>query len=101
LLPFLTFESFPSFIESHGVFYPIIFEQTQDMHYSSPIPICGLQTQGGQYDARRTFAHTILCPIDALTLKKIAELFSHKTNSHLSLSWPMHYKLLLWQEAEG
>jgi hypothetical protein len=51
LLPSPPFESFPSFVESHGFFYPIVFEQTQNMHYSSPIPICGLEIQGDQYDA--------------------------------------------------
>jgi hypothetical protein len=51
LLPSPPFESIPSSVESDGFFYPIDSEQTKNMRYSSPIPICGLQIQGDQYDA--------------------------------------------------
>jgi hypothetical protein len=50
LLPFPPLGSFPTFVGFHGVLDPIVSKQTQHLHYSSPIPICGLQTQGDQYN---------------------------------------------------
>jgi hypothetical protein len=89
-------KSFPTSIESYGVFDPIVHEQTQVQHYFSPIPTCGLQTLGDQSDVQRAIIHIILCPANAPTLKKVAIFFSHRTISHLSFSWPMHALALLY-----
>lgn len=94
LLPCPPLGFLKTFVESHGVFDLIIFEQTQDMHYSSPIPVYGLHTHGDQYGAQHTFAHTVLCPIDGPTPRKVIRFFFHKTASHPPLSWLMH-KLVL------
>jgi hypothetical protein len=51
LLPSLPLRIFLASIEFHGILDPIVSEQTQDLHYSSPIPIHGLQIQGDQYGA--------------------------------------------------
>jgi hypothetical protein len=44
LLPSHALEFFPSSIEFHEVFNPIVFEQTQALHYFFPTPVYGLQT---------------------------------------------------------
>jgi len=90
LLPSPPLGYFLAFVESHGVLDPIVFKQTQGLHYSSLIPICGLQIQGDQYGAQRAFIHTMLCPTDAPTPRKAIKLFSHWTASHPSLSYLMH-----------
>jgi hypothetical protein len=48
LLPSPPLEFFPTYVEFHGILDPIIFERTQTLHYFSPIPSYGLQTQGDQ-----------------------------------------------------
>jgi hypothetical protein len=40
LFPSPPFEFFPTFIEFHGVLDPIVFEQTQALHYFFPILAC-------------------------------------------------------------
>ncbi len=85
---------FKTFVESHGLLNLIVFEQTQDMHYSSPIPVYALHSQGDQYNVQLTPAHIILCPADVLTPRKVIGFFFHKTVSHPSLSWLMHEVVL-------
>jgi hypothetical protein len=80
-------------MESHGVLDLIIFDQTYDMHYSSPIPFCGLQTQGDQYDVQYALAHTLLCFANIPTPRKVG-FFSHMTVSHPSFAWLMHESVL-------
>jgi hypothetical protein len=86
LLPSPPLGFFPTYVESHGVLDPIVFKQTQGLHYSSLIPICGLQIQGDQYGAQRAFIHTILCPTNAPIPRKAIRFFSHRTTSHPSFS---------------
>jgi hypothetical protein len=95
LLPSPPLESFPTFVESLGVLDPTIFEQTQALHYFSPIPGCGLQTPSDQSDAQHTFVHTILYPKDALAPRKAIEFFFHRTTSHPLLNTLLFIHLLL------
>ncbi len=94
-------ESFPTFIESHGVLDPTVFEQTQALHYFSPILDCGCQFLKDQSDVQRALAHRILthkilCPVDAPILNKTTEFFSHGIVSHPLLSWSMHVPTILY-----
>jgi hypothetical protein len=75
-----------TFVKFHGVLDLIVFEQAQDMHYSSPIPVYGLHTQGDQYNVQHTLTHTILCLADVPTPRKAINFFFHRTASHPSLS---------------
>jgi hypothetical protein len=86
LLPSTPLESIPTYVESHGILDPTVFEQIQALHYFFPIPGCGLQTPGDQSDAQHTLVHTILYPKDAPTLRKAIKFFFHKTISHPLLS---------------
>jgi hypothetical protein len=44
-------ESFPTYVEFHGILDPNVYEQTQAQHYFSLILACGLQTLGDQSNA--------------------------------------------------
>ncbi len=44
--PCLPLDFFPTFVESHKVFDPIVSKQTKAQHYFFPILACGLQTLG-------------------------------------------------------
>jgi hypothetical protein len=92
--PLLHLDFFFTFVESHGVLDLIVFEQSQDMHYSSPNPIYGLHTQGDQYNAQHTLTHTVLCPTNAPTPRKAIRFFFHRTTSRPSLFWLMHELVL-------
>jgi hypothetical protein len=65
------------------------------MHYSFPTLVYGFQTPRDQCDVQCALIHTILCPIDAPTLTRVANFFSHKSISCLLPSWPMHVLILL------
>jgi len=66
------------------------------LHYCSPILACGLQTPRDQSGVQHVFARTILCLADAPTPRKVVELFSHRTISHLSVFWLMHVPVVLF-----
>jgi hypothetical protein len=91
--PFL--KSFPTSIQSQKAFDPTVFEQTQALHYFSPILAHGLQILYDQFSVQHAFTYTILCCVYAPTPNKIDEFFSHRTTSCPSLSWPMHILALL------
>lgn len=46
----------------------------------------GLQILGDQFDAQHIFTCTILHPANVPSLRKVIELFSHRTMSHTSFS---------------
>jgi hypothetical protein len=95
LFPSPPLESFRTFIESHGVFNPIVSNQTSALHYFSHVPACGFQTLKDQFDVHGVLIHIILYHANAPTPRKVVKFCSHKTISHLLFYWLMHEPIVL------